>query len=89
MKINNLLEKTEIPPGLIKGYNIEIYSGKEAVLNGNTEIIDLSENTVVIRVNEHKIAFLGKNIRISCYTNDCIKINGLFDTISFEQGGKI
>ena len=83
MKINRFLEKAEIPPGLINGYSIEIYSGKEAVLSGKIEILNMSETMLKLKINEHTVCFSGKNIKISCYTNDGIKISGIFDNISF------
>lgn len=88
MRINNILKKAEIPPGLLLGYNIEIYSGKEMVLSGNVEIMDLSDTIIKLKINDKIISFIGKNLKISCYTTDGIKINGSFEQIVFNQGGK-
>lgn len=81
-----LYEITEIPPGIINGYNMEIYSGKEIVINGSTEIEELSETVLKIKINEHRISLYGNNIYISCYTGDAIKINGRFEQIILDEG---
>ena len=64
-------------------FYIEIFDKKEVVLTGDAEIFELGDSVLKLKIDEHRICFSGKNLKISCYTSDGIKINGDFERIEF------
>lgn len=81
--LNKIAELAEIPSGSCKEFSLEIYSANEAVLIAEPEIKELNDSTVKISSGEKDITFHGENIKISCFTQDCIKISGNLFSIEF------
>lgn len=80
-KIENL---AEIPGGLNEDFSLEIYSANEAVLISRAEIKELDDSKIKILSGKRTITFHGDDIKISCFTQDTIKICGNLHSIEFE-----
>lgn len=79
--INELLE---VPSGIVSGFVLEIYSGKEAVLTGDAEVLELSDSKIKLKCGKNELTFAGDKINISYYTNDGIKIDGKITSLEME-----
>ena len=73
----------DVPDGILNGYYLEIISGKEAVLSGNVEVMELGETVLKIKCNEHAVAFYGEKLKIECYEADRIRVGGVLSEIRF------
>lgn len=81
---NNISEALEVPPGIISGFVLEIYSGKEAVLTGKLDVLELGDTVLKLKCGEHEISFGGSGLNIVYYTNDGIKISGKISSVEME-----
>ncbi len=82
-RLKKMVEKLEIPMGIMSGYFVEIYSGNEIVLSGDAAVVDLSDSVLKIKCGKDFITFYGKNIKIEYYLSTGIKISGEFSSIEF------
>ena len=82
-KLKKIGETFEIPVGIISGYYLEIFSGSEAVLNGDAAVINLGDTVLELKCGEHRIGFFGSGLKIEYYTCNGIKITGSFSEIKF------
>ena len=73
-------------PSIIQKHYIEIFGDEETVLTGKTEILKLEDSVLKIKCNEHRICFIGEQLRIVNYTYAGIQIKGLIKKIEFERG---
>lgn len=83
-KFDKLRKSMELPVGVISGFYIEIYSGKEIVLNGDAAVTEIDDSVLKVKCGEHHIAFRGKKIEIENYTSAGIKITGDFSAVEFK-----
>ena len=74
----------EVPAGIISGFVLEIYSGKEAVLTGKLDVLELGDTVLKLKCGEHEISFGGSGLNIVYYTNDGIKISGKISSVEME-----
>ena len=81
---NNISEALEVPAGIISGFVLEIYSGKEAVLTGKLDVLELGDTVLKLKYGEHEISFGGSGLNIVYYTNDGIKISGKISSVEME-----
>ena len=81
---NNISEALEVPAGIISGFVLEIYSGKEAVLTGKLDVLELGDTVLKLKCGEHEISFGGSGLNIVYYTNDGIKITGKISSVEME-----
>lgn len=81
---NNISEALEVPAGIISGFVLEIYSGKEAVLTGKLDVLELGDTVLKLKCGEHEISFGGSGLNIVYYTNDGIKISGKISSVEME-----
>ena len=89
MKIKKVLEKTELPFGIIGNYYIEIFSDNEIVITGKTEVLKLDNTVLKLKVGPQIMEFCGDKINISCFTIDGLKITGNISRIEFIQKEKL
>ena len=73
----------DIPYGIGKGYYLEIFDGKEAVLTGDFEITELEETVLKIKCDEHSISFYGSGLEIINYSANGIRIGGVIKSLDF------
>lgn len=84
-KVKNCIsEALEVPAGIISGFMLEIYSGKEAVLTGKLDVLELGDTVLKLKCGEHEISFGGSGLNIVYYTNDGIKISGKISSVEME-----
>ena len=81
---NSISEALEVPAGIISGFVLEIYSGKEAVLTGKLDVLELGDTVLKLKCGEHEISFGGSRLNIVYYTNDGIKISGKISSVEME-----
>ena len=81
---NSISEELEVPAGIISGFVLEIYSGKEAVLTGKLDVLELGDTVLKLKCGEHEISFGGSGLNIVYYTNDGIKISGKISSVEME-----
>ena len=81
---NSISEALEVPAGIISGFVLEIYSGKEAVLMGKLDVLELGDTVLKLKCGEHEISFGGSGLNIVYYTNDGIKISGRISSVEME-----
>ena len=81
---NNISEALEVTAGIISGFVLEIYSGKEAVLTGKLDVLELGDTVLKLKCGEHEISFGGSGLNIVYYTNDGIKISGKISSVEME-----
>lgn len=80
----SISEALEVPAGIISGFVLEIYSGKEAVLTGKLDVLELGDTVLKLKCGEHEISFGGSGLNIVYYTNDGIKISGKISSVEME-----
>lgn len=80
----NINELFEVPAGIVNGFVLEIYSGKEAVLTGDMEVVELSDSKIKLKYGKNEITFIGSGINIIYYTGDGIKIGGKITSVEME-----
>ena len=73
----------DVPDSFLSGYYLEILSGKEAVLSGNIEVLELGETVLKIKCNEQTVAFYGGKLKIESYESDRIRVDGILSEIKF------
>lgn len=78
-----LIESIKTICPLATDFYIEIFDKKEAVLTGDFEVKELGNSVLKLKNSEHELIFTGKNLKISNYTADGIRINGDFEKIEF------
>ena len=81
---NSISEALEVPAGIISGFVLEIYSGKEAALTGKLDVLELGDTVLKLKCGEHEISFGGSELNIVYYTNDGIKISGKISSVEME-----
>ena len=81
---NSISEALEVPAGIISGFVLEIYSGKEAVLTGKLDVLELGDTVLKLKCGEHEISFGGSGLNIVYYTHDGIKISGKISSVEME-----
>lgn len=82
--LDKIADMAEAPVRLDEEFSLEIYSANEAVLVAKPEIKELNDSVVKILSGKRIIIFHGSNIKISCFTQDSIKISGNLVSIEFS-----
>ncbi len=82
-KIQKIIDTLDIPADVNKGFYLEMFSEKEAVLTGDITVTELGDSVLMLRCGEHGINIYGKKLWIISYTADGIRVGGKIEKIEF------
>ena len=82
-KIRKAVKYFDIPDEIQTGFYIEIYSDKEMVLTGKTDVLELGESVLKLQYSEHRIEISGEKLQIVAYNSDGIRISGKILNMGF------
>lgn len=74
------------PDLLLRGISVELFCGKQAVVEGIKNIIEYDENILRVNDGKNEVRILGTNLSLLCMTQDSIVIEG--NIASAEYGGR-
>lgn len=74
------------PDLLLRGISVELFCGKQAVVEGIKNIIEYDENILRVNDGKNEVRILGSNLSLLCMTRDSVIIEG--DIASAEYGGR-
>lgn len=79
------MESLELPKDLMYGAVLVSITGRQEILVENYRgILEYTANHISLQTKTCRLAVRGKNLHISYYTNEEMKITGLIDSVSYE-----
>ena len=79
------VESLELPKDLMYGAVLVSITGRQEILVENYRgILEYTANHISLQAKTCRLAVRGKNLHISYYTNEEMKITGLIDSVSYE-----
>lgn len=81
-----LVESLELPKDLMYGAVLVSITGRQEMIVENYRgILEYTQNHISLQTKTCKLVILGKNLHISYYTNEEMKITGRIDQILYEN----
>ncbi len=81
-----LVESLELPKDLMYGAVLVSITGRQEMLIENYRgILEYTKNHISLQTKTCRLVIHGKNLNISYYTNEEMKITGLIDSIIYEN----
>lgn len=81
-----LVESLELPKDLIYGAVLVSITGRQEMLIENYRgILEYTGNHISLQTKTCRLVIRGKNLNISYYTNEEMKITGLIDSVIYEN----
>lgn len=81
-----LVESLELPKDLMYGAVLVSITGRQEMLIENYRgILEYTKNHISLQAKTCRLVIHGKNLNISYYTNEEMKITGLIDSVSYEN----
>ena len=81
-----LVESLELPKDLMYGAVLVSITGRQEILIENYRgILEYSQNHISLQTKTCRLVVRGKNLNISYYTNEEMKITGLIDSVLYES----
>lgn len=81
-----LVESFELPKDLMYGAVLVSITGQQEMLIENYRgILEYTKNHVSVQAKTCRLTVYGKDLEISYYTNEEMKINGWIDSVSYEN----
>lgn len=81
-----LVESLELPKDLMYGAVLVSITGRQEILIENYRgILEYTQNHISLQTKTCRLVVRGKNLHISYYTNEEMKITGLIDQIIYEN----
>lgn len=78
------MESLKLPKDSLLGASIITVTGENDIFVENYKgILQYSDDLILLQGKNRKIELKGKNLTISYYTNEDMKIRGMIETISF------
>lgn len=82
----DLVESLELPKDLMYGAVLVSVTGRQEILIENYRgILEYTENHISLQTKTCRLVICGKNLQISYYTNEEMKITGQIDQIIYEN----
>lgn len=79
-----VVESLKLPKDSLLGASIITVTGENDIFVENYKgILQYSDDLILLQGKNRKIELKGKNLTISYYTNEDMKIRGMIETISF------
>lgn len=80
------MESLELPKDLMYGAVLVSVTGRQEILIENYRgILEYTENHISLQTKTCRLVICGKNLQISYYTNEEMKITGQIDQIIYEN----
>lgn len=81
---NHITDTLKLPKDLAKGEALIGLTGREEVYIENYKgILECTPETVMIATGRCRVRIVGKNLKVSYYTNDEMKVEGILSQILF------
>ena len=81
-----LVESLELPKDLMYGAVLVSITGRQEMLIENYRgILEYTGNHISLQTKTCRLVIRGKNLNISYYTNQEMKITGLIDSVIYEN----
>ncbi len=81
-----LVESLELPKDLMYGAVLVSITGRQEILIENYRgILEYSQNHISLQTKTCRLVVRGKNLNISYYTNEEMKITGMIDSLIYEN----
>ena len=81
-----LVESLELPKDLMYGAVLVSITGQQEILIENYRgILEYSQNHISLQTKTCRLVVRGKNLNISYYTNEEMKITGMIDSLIYEN----
>ena len=82
----SFVESLELPKDLMYGAVLVSITGRQELLIENYRgILEYTQNHISLQAKTCRVMIRGKNLRISYYTNEEMKITGLIDSVLYES----
>lgn len=82
----DFVESLELPKDLMYGAVLVSITGRQEMLIENYRgILEYTQNHISLQTKTCRLIIRGKNLHISYYTNEEMKITGLIDQIIYEN----
>ena len=76
----------DLPPGMLLGEaNIQLFSNREAVIEGCRAVLDYDENLVRINTGSGIISFMGRGLEIVSFENLQVIIRGYILAVNYGE----
>lgn len=82
-KFKNIGKRTDLPTAAIKGVHIELFSNREAFLDGIKGVMEYNDCYIKLNVGRGTMDFFGSNLEISSLECGEIVIDGKIEKIEF------
>ena len=81
-----LVESLELPKDLVYGAGLVSITGRQEILIENYRgILEYTQNHISLQTKTCRLVIHGKNLHISYYTNEEMKITGWIDSVLYEN----
>ena len=81
-----LVESLELPKDLVYGAVLVSITGRQEILIENYRgILEYTQNHISLQTKTCRLVIRGKNLHISYYTNEEMKITGWLDSVLYEN----
>lgn len=81
-----IAEISELPKDVVLGMSVVTMLGQtELCLENYAGIIEYTEELIRIRIKHGQMKIIGKNLNVSYYTNDDMKITGCIECIEYQR----
>lgn len=81
-----LVENLELPKDLMYGAVLVSITGRQEMLVENYRgILEYNQTNISLQTKNCRLIIHGKNLNISYYTNEEMKITGIIDSVSYEN----
>ena len=81
-----LVESLELPKDLMYGAVLVSITGRQEILIENYRgILEYTQNHISLQTKTCRLVVRGKNLNISYYTNEEMKITGIIDSLFYEN----
>ena len=81
-----LVESLELPKDLVYGAVLVSITGRQGILIENYRgILEYTQNHISLQTKTCRLVIRGKNLHISYYTNEEMKITGWIDSVLYEN----
>lgn len=82
----DLVETLELPKDLMYGAVLVSITGRQEILVENYRgILEYNQNHISLQTKTCRLVIQGKNLHISYYTNEEMKITGMIDSVLYEN----
>lgn len=81
-----LVDKLELPKDIMYGAVLVSITGRQEILIENYRgILEYNQMYIRLQTKTCHLVIQGKNLHISYYTNEEMKITGIIDSVSYEN----